>query len=68
MCVCVGVYSEKRQDFWLLSAYRGEFLGLMVLHLILLAANKVAPELEGQVQIYSDYLVALNKVTTLPNN
>jgi hypothetical protein len=40
----------------------------MALHLILLAANKVAPELEGQVQIYSDYLVALNKVTTLPDN
>jgi hypothetical protein len=40
----------------------------MALHLILLAANKVAPGLRGQVQIYSDCLGALNKVTTLPDN
>jgi hypothetical protein len=49
-------------------AYRGELLGLMALHLILLAANKVDPGLGGQVQIYSDCLGALNKVTTLPDN
>jgi hypothetical protein len=49
-------------------AYRGELLGLMAVHLVLLAANKVDPGLGGQVQIYSDCLGALNKVTTLPDN
>jgi hypothetical protein len=47
-------------------AYRGELLGLMAIHLILLAANKLVPDLPGLVQIFSDCLGALKKVTSLP--
>jgi hypothetical protein len=49
-------------------AYRGKLLGLMAIHLILLAINKVCPELPGHVQIYSDCLGALKRVSTLPGN
>ena len=34
------------------GAYQGEILGLMAIHLILLAVNKVSPTLQGRVQIY----------------
>ena len=43
-----------------------ELLGLMAIHLILLATNKVWPELQGSAKVYSDCLGALQKVTTLP--
>jgi len=49
-------------------AYRGELLGLMALHLILLAANKVDATLKGNVRIYSDCLGALNRLATLPES
>jgi hypothetical protein len=48
------------------NAYRSELLGLMAIHLLLLSFNKVWPELEGEVHIYSDCLGALNKVKDLP--
>lgn len=38
----------------------------MAVHLILLAVNKVQPELEGSTHIYSDCLGALDKVEHLP--
>ena len=38
-------------------AYRGELLGLMAIHLILLAVNKLDRRLRGKVKIYSDCLV-----------
>jgi hypothetical protein len=47
-------------------AYRGELLGLMAIHLILLAANKLEAALPGLAKIYSDCLGALKKVTSLP--
>ncbi len=47
-------------------SYRGELVGLMALHLILLAINKVHPGLHGSVQIYSDCLGALHRVKNLP--
>lgn len=47
-------------------AYRGELLGLMAIHLILLAANRVQANLYGSVKIYSDCLGALKKITSLP--
>lgn len=50
------------------NAYRGELLGLMAIHLILLAANKLDEKLTGSVKIYSDCLGALKKVTSLPAN
>jgi len=49
-------------------AYRGELLGLMAIHLILLAANRTQPQLQGNVTIFSDCLGALNKVALLPPN
>ena len=48
------------------NAYRGELLGLMAIHLILLATNTVNPSLSGVATIYSDCLGALNRVATLP--
>jgi hypothetical protein len=48
------------------NAYRGELLGLMALHLLLLSFNKTRPNLRGSVHIYSDCLGALNKVEHLP--
>jgi hypothetical protein len=48
------------------NAYRGELLGLMTIHLLLLSFNKVWPELRGEVHIYSDCLGALDKVENLP--
>ena len=47
-------------------AYRGELLGLLAIHLILLSVNKIQPTLQGSVHIYSDCLGALNKVKHLP--
>jgi hypothetical protein len=47
-------------------SYRGELAGLMVIHLLLLAVNKVTPTLTGLVHIYSDCLGALDKVENLP--
>ncbi len=40
-------------------AFWGELLGLMVVHLLLLAVNTVSPGLNGWVKIYSDCLGAL---------
>ena len=48
------------------NAYRGELMGLMAIHLILLAANKVWPSLRGCAVIYSDCLGALGRVENLP--
>ena len=47
-------------------SYRGELLGLLAIHLILLSINKITPTLSGTVQIFSDCLGALNKVKNLP--
>ena len=59
----VGSFPEASK---VANAYRGELLGLMAIHLILLAANKVWPSLQGGAKVYSDCLGALQKVTTLP--
>jgi hypothetical protein len=40
----------------------------MAIHLILLAANRTQPHLQGNVTIFSDCLGALNKVAHLPPN
>ena len=48
------------------NAYRGELLGLMCIHLLLLSFNLSWPGLKGSVDIYSDCLGALNKVKNLP--
>lgn len=48
------------------NAYRGELLGLMQIHLILLAVQKTTPELQGEILIYSDCLGAIGRVSSLP--
>jgi hypothetical protein len=48
------------------NAYRGDRLGLMAIHLLLLSVNKIHPTLDGSVEIVSNCLGALNRVTYLP--
>ena len=48
-----GLFPESSR---IVNAYRGGLLGLMAIHLILLAANKVWPNLQGRAKIYSDCL------------
>ena len=48
------------------NAYRGELLGLMQVHLILLAVQRTAPALEGKIVVYSDCLGALGWMSLLP--
>ena len=48
------------------NAYQGELLGLMAIHLLLLSMNKIHPTLKGRVEIDSDCLGALNRVSYLP--
>ena len=67
-------YTKGRGDLWCsfsetsstACSYRGELVGLMAIHLILLSVNEVRPNLKGSVHIYSDCLGALNKVKNLP--
>ncbi len=48
------------------NAYRGELLGLMAIHHILLRINKLHSYLAGKVEIVADFLGALKRVTYLP--
>ena len=50
------------------GAFRGELLGLLAIHLILLAINTIKPDFSGLVKIYSNCLGALGQVTKLPEN
>jgi hypothetical protein len=50
------------------GAYRGELLGLLAIHLILLAINTIKKDISGLAKIYSDCLGALSQVTNLPSN
>ena len=59
----IGSFAESSPGS---NTYRGELLGLMAIHLILLAANKVWVELGGHVVIHSDCLGALARVANLP--
>jgi len=49
-------------------AYRGELLGSLSIHLILLSVHTLLPNLSGLAYIYSDCLGALNKVQNLPQD
>ena len=62
-CKLVGAFPERSETA---NAYRGELLGLMAIHLLLLAVNKVTPDLNGSVKIYSDCQRALGSVEGLP--
>jgi hypothetical protein len=60
----VGSFPELSPDA---NAYRGELLGLLALHLILLAVNQLQPNLTGRAKIYSDCMSALERITDLPS-
>ncbi len=55
----VGSFSEA---LLVTNAYRGELLGLMAIHLILLSINKLHKYLAGSAEIVSDCLGALKRV------
>ncbi len=48
------------------NAFRGKLLGLMAIHLQLLAVNTVSPGLAGYVKMYLDCLGALGYIAELP--
>ncbi len=58
-----GAFSEQSIAS---CTYRGELLGILAIHLILLSVNNVSPNLQGSVHIYSDCLGALNRVKNRP--
>jgi hypothetical protein len=59
----VGSFLEALLE---VNAYRGELLGLMAIHLIFLSINKLNPTLSGSVEVVSDCLGALKRVSYLP--
>jgi hypothetical protein len=59
----VGTFSE---GLLVANAYRGELLGLMAIHLILLSMNKLHRDLSRSVEIVLNCLGVLKKVTHLP--
>ena len=58
------VYGSFLETLLAANAYRGELLGLMAIHLILLSVNKLHPELTGSVEIVSDCLGASHESHT----
>ncbi len=60
----VGSFPEASKA---VNAFQGELLGLMAIHLLLLAVNTVSPGLIGRVKIYSDCLGALGHAAELPS-
>ncbi len=58
----VGAFAEASV---VANAYRGELLGLMAVHLLLLAVETVSPGLRGCATIYSDCIGALGRVAKL---
>ena len=58
----IGLFEEQSS---VACPYRGELLGLLAIHLILLAVNKVESALQGKVEIYSECLSACNRISTL---
>jgi hypothetical protein len=60
------VYGLFLEALLVANAYRGELLGLMAIHLILLSVNTISPQLLGSIKVMSDCLGALKRVTYLP--
>jgi hypothetical protein len=59
----IGLFKEASKAA---NAYRGELLGLMAIHLILVSVNWVHNSLSKNVKVVSDCLGALQRVTYLP--
>jgi hypothetical protein len=58
-----GAFTEASR---VANAYRGELLGLLAIHLIILSINKMNSKLTGNMEIGLDCLGALKRVTYLP--
>ena len=58
-----GLFSER---LLVANAYRGKLLGLMAVHFILLSVNTIHPRLSGRMEVGSDCLGALKRVSHLP--
>jgi hypothetical protein len=72
-CLCPRMQQRTRSHLW--RIFRGnegseciqrQAAGLMAIHLILLSINKLNRQLSGSVEIVSDCLGALKRVTFLP--
>ncbi len=63
---CGRIIGSFLDSLLVANVYRGELLGLMAIHLILLSINKIHRNLAGCVEIVWDCLEALNRVTYLP--
>jgi hypothetical protein len=61
-----SIYGAFTKATRVVNAYRGELLGLLAIHLILLSVNKINQHFSGSVEIVSDCLGALKRVTCLP--
>jgi hypothetical protein len=55
----IGSLVEKTPEA---GSYRGELLGLMAIHLILLAVNECRQDLGGSIHIFTNCLGAIKKV------
>jgi hypothetical protein len=60
---CGRIAGSFLESLVVANAYRGELLGLMAIHLILLSVNKLHHNLAGSVEIVSN---SLKRVTYLP--
>ncbi len=60
------MFGSFLESSWVANAYRGELLGLMAIHLILLSVDKVHSGNTGSIEVVSDCLGALRRVTDLP--
>jgi hypothetical protein len=63
---CRRVVASFLEALLVANAYRGELLGLIAIHLILLSINKIHQNLSRSVEIVLDCLGALKWVTYLP--
>ena len=59
----IGLFSESSQ---VANAYRGELLGLMAIHLILLSVDRIHGAIARNVEVVSNCLGALQRVMDLP--
>ncbi len=76
LCLAAFILECSQGSGWIISsfkeatkaanAYRGELLGLMAIHLLLVSVNRVHKSLSGSAKVVSDCLGALRRVTYLP--
>ncbi len=62
---CGKIIGSLSESTLAANGYRGELLGLMAIHLLLVSVNRVHNTLEGSVEVVSDCLGALKRVVHL---